>query len=88
MRMPPLVLGLIVMVGIASLCPGAEVARRAPSAVKRSRTRQLKPVLRGCWRKRLCSRNVWTPRGVWVGLDRGCWAGLGTHSCRRKIKER
>jgi len=31
--MPLLVLGLIVVVGIASLCPGAEVARRAPSAV-------------------------------------------------------
>ena len=30
MRMPLLVLGLIVVVGIASLCPGAEVARRAP----------------------------------------------------------
>ena len=58
MRMPLLVLGLIVAVGIASLCPGAEVARRAPSAVKRSRTRQPKPVLRECWRKRLCSRNV------------------------------
>ena len=59
MRMPLLVLGLIVVVGIASLCPGAEVARRAPSAVKRSRTRQPKPVLRECWCKRLCSRNVW-----------------------------
>ena len=63
MRMPLLVLGLIVVVGIASLCPGAEVARRPPSAVKRSRTRQPKPVLRECWCKRLCSRNVWARCG-------------------------
>ena len=65
MRMPLLVLGLIVVVGIASLCPGAEVARRAPSAVKRSRTRQPKPVLRECWCKRLCSRNA---RAGWRGV--------------------
>ena len=61
MRVPLLALGLIVVVGIASLCPGADAARRAPSAVKRLRTRQPEPVLRGCWRKRLCSRNTWTP---------------------------
>lgn len=61
MRVPLLALGLIVVVGIASLCPGADAARRAPSAVKRSRTRQPEPVLRGRWRKRLCSRNTWTP---------------------------
>ena len=58
MRMPLLVLGLIVVVGIASLCPGADAARRAPSAVKRSRESQPKPMLRGRWRKRLCSRNT------------------------------
>ena len=45
MRVPLLALGLIVVVGIASLCPGADAARRAPSAVKRSRTRQPEPVL-------------------------------------------
>ena len=58
MRVPLPVLGLIVVVGIASLCPGADAARRAPSAVKLSRVSQPKSVLRGCWRKRLCSRNV------------------------------
>ena len=58
MRMPLPVLGLIVVVGIASLCPGADAARRAPSAVKWSRASQPKPMLRGCWRKRLCSRNA------------------------------
>ena len=62
MRMPLLALGLIVVVGIASLCPGAEVARRAPSAVKLSRASQPEPMLRGCWRQRLCSRNVWAIR--------------------------
>ena len=62
MRVPLLALGLIVVVGIASLCPRADVARRAPSAVKWSRASQPGPVLRGCWRKRLYFRNIWTTR--------------------------
>ena len=36
----------------------ADEARRAPSAVKWSRASQPEPVLRGRWRKRLCSRNA------------------------------
>ena len=36
----------------------ADEARRAPSAVKLSRESQPEPMLRGCWRKRLCSRNA------------------------------
>ena len=62
MRVPLPALGLIVVVGIASLCPRADVARRAPSAVKWSRASQPGPVLRGCWRKRLYFRNIWTTR--------------------------
>ena len=62
MRMPLLALGLIVVVGIASLCPRADGAPRAPSAVKLSRASQPEPMLRGCWRQRLCSRNIWTTR--------------------------
>ena len=58
MRMPLLALGLIVVVGIASLCPRADGAPRAPSAVKLSRASQPEPMLRGCWRQRLCSRNA------------------------------
>ena len=40
----------------------ADEARGAPSTVKLSRASQPEPVLRGCWRKRLCSRNIWTTR--------------------------
>ena len=36
----------------------ADGAPRAPSAVKLSRASQAEPVLRGRWRKRLCSRNA------------------------------
>ena len=36
----------------------ADGAPRAPSTVKLSRASQPEPVLRGCWRKRLCSRNA------------------------------
>ena len=42
----------------------ADEARRAPSAVKWSRASQPEPVLRGRWRKRLCSRNA---RAGWRG---------------------
>ena len=65
MRMPLLALGLIVVVGIASLCPRADGAPRAPSAVKLSRASQPEPMLRGCWRQRLCSRNA---RAGWRGV--------------------
>ena len=40
----------------------ADGAPRAPSTVKLSRASQPELMLRGCWRKRLCSRNVWTIR--------------------------
>ena len=43
----------------------ADEARWAPSTVKLSRASQLEPVLRGCWRKRLCSRNA---RAGWRGV--------------------
>ena len=43
----------------------ADGARGAPSAVKWSRASQPGPVLRGCWRKRLCSRNA---RPGWRGV--------------------
>ena len=43
----------------------ADEARRAPSAVKWSRASQPEPMLRGCWRKRLCSRNA---RAGWRGV--------------------
>ena len=66
MRMPLLALGLIVVVGIASLCPRADGAPRAPSAVKLSRASQSEPMLRGCWRQRLSFRNVWT---IWESAD-------------------
>lgn len=36
----------------------ADEARRAPSAVKLSRASQPEPMLRGCWRKRLCFHNA------------------------------
>ena len=42
----------------------ADGAPRAPSAVKWSRASQPEPMLRGCWRKRLCSRNA---RARWRG---------------------
>ena len=41
----------------------ADEARGAPSTVKLSRASQPEPVLRGRWRKRLCSRNAWA--GWW-----------------------
>jgi len=77
MRVPLLALGLIVVVGIASLCPRADVARRAPSAVKWSRASQPGPVLRACWRQRLCFRNVWTAR-----------ESVDSYSRRQYIKKR
>ena len=40
----------------------ADEAHGAPSAVKLSRASQPEPMLRGCWRQRLCSRNVWAIR--------------------------
>ena len=40
----------------------ADEARGAPSTVKLSRASQPEPVLRGCWRKRLYFRNIWTTR--------------------------
>ena len=65
MRMPLPALGLTVVVCISSSCPRADEARGAPSAVKWSRASQPGPVLRGCWRKRLCSRNA---RPGWRGV--------------------
>ena len=42
----------------------ADEARWAPSTVKLSRASQPEPMLRGCWCKRLCSRNA---RAGWRG---------------------
>ena len=41
----------------------ADEAPRAPSAVKWSRASQPEPMLRGCWRQRLCFCNVWARGG-------------------------
>ena len=65
MRMPLPALGLTVVVCIFLLVSRADEARRAPSAVKWSRASQPEPMLRGCWRKRLCSRNA---RAGWRGV--------------------
>ena len=64
MRMPLPALGLTVVVCIFLLVSRADEARGAPSAVKWSRASQPEPVLRGCWRKRLCPRNA---RAGWRG---------------------
>ena len=71
MRVPLLALDLIVVVGFASSYSGVDAARWAPSAVKRLRTRQPEPVLRGCCCKRLCPRNVWAPGRVWAHIPAG-----------------
>lgn len=41
----------------------ADGAPRAPSTVKWSRASQPEPMLRGCWRQRLCFCNVWARGG-------------------------